>query len=101
MTKTDFDFFDRDMSEASQKEDQAVFETGNSFELEAFPMFDLGMNRYFQSIKSPVYDADGNIVEVQIVLWDVTTERIKSMAELAAVAAELAEARQRIKELEG
>ena len=74
--KTDFDFHPESLAAGSQASDRQVFETGRTIEYPPFWYPDRGKDRYFQSIKTPVRDARGEITGVQIVIWDVT-ERIE------------------------
>jgi PAS domain S-box-containing protein len=73
--KTDFDFFPADLAEYSQQTDHEVFESGKKIEIPPFLYIDKGQERYFQSIKTPVRDAGGKIIGVQIVIWDVTEQK--------------------------
>ncbi|GAB4143009.1 MAG: hypothetical protein Fur0046_19850 [Cyanobacteria bacterium J069] len=61
-----------------QADNLRVFETGECLdEIETLDMPGTGDRRYLQTLKAPVYDAHGQIVEVQGVFWDIT-DRIKT-----------------------
>ncbi len=74
--KTDFDFFPKELAEKYQKDDQRVLETGQSYEIveEHHP---LGQEkRITQVVKTPLYGADGKIIGLQGIFWDVTQQRL-------------------------
>lgn len=73
--KTDFDFFPAEVAEASQESDRQILETGRTFEHPPLVFPDMGEDRFFQSIKSPIRDSRGTILGVQIVMWDVTDRK--------------------------
>lgn len=92
--KTDFDFYPADLAHKYRRDDGRVVETGRLFE--AFEKYEKsGVIRDVQVMKSPVRDADGNIVGTQVVFWDVTEQK---RAELQlALAKEAAESASRAK----
>lgn len=73
--KTDFDFFPAELAEQWQQVDREVFETGKTVELPPFRYIDLGQERYYQGIKTPLYDLRDEIIGVQIVIWDMTEQK--------------------------
>jgi len=73
--KTDFDFFPKELAEKYQRDDHSVMETGAPFEtVEEHRTPDRG-TFYVQVIKTPLYDALGNVIGVQGMFWDVTERR--------------------------
>ena len=78
--KTDFDFFPEELAQKYQQDDQRVIETGELFEAVEENRRN-GETRYVQVMKSPIRDAGGNVVGVQVIFWDVT-ERRKAEAAL-------------------
>jgi len=73
--KTDFDLFPKELAEKYQRDDQSVMETGAPFEtVEEHRTPDRG-KIYVQVIKTPMYDALGNVLGVQGMFWDVTERR--------------------------
>jgi len=69
--KTDFDLYPAEMAEKYQQDDREVVATGVLLEcVEENKKGD--ETRYVQVIKSAVRDADGKVVGVQVVFWDVT-----------------------------
>ncbi len=78
--KTDFDFFPQALAQKYRRDDERVVRTGELFEAVEENKSD-GETRYVQVMKSAVRDADGQIVGVQVIFWDVT-ERKKAEAAL-------------------
>ncbi len=80
--KTDFDFFPKELAEKYQRDDHSVVATGAPFEtVEEHQTPDRG-KIYVQVIKTPLYDALGNVLGVQGMFWEVT-ERKKMEEALA------------------
>jgi sigma-B regulation protein RsbU (phosphoserine phosphatase) len=74
--KTDFDFFPKELAEKYYKDDQRVMATGVTFETveEHQPH---GQDKAFvQVVKTPLYDADGRIIGLQGIFWDITQQHI-------------------------
>jgi PAS domain S-box-containing protein len=73
--KTDFDFFPKELAAKYQRDDHSVMQTGAPFEaVEEHRTPDRG-KIYVQVVKTPLYDALGNIIGVQGMFWDVTERR--------------------------
>ena len=88
--KSDFDFYPADLAEKYRHDDRWVAETGRIFEDTEQYEKD-GEIRYVHVMKSPVRDAAGNVVETQVVFWDVTAQRsAEEHREHAKAAAEAA-----------
>ncbi|MGA2033089.1 MAG: PAS domain-containing protein, partial [Thermoguttaceae bacterium] len=78
--RTDFDFYAADVAQEYRRDEQAVVETGRILEtVEEVRQGD--QTGWAQIVRSPVHDAAGKIVGVQMVFWDVT-ERKKAEAAL-------------------
>jgi sigma-B regulation protein RsbU (phosphoserine phosphatase) len=74
--KTDFDFFPKELAEKYQKDDQRVMETGQTYEIieEHQPV---GQEKTIvQVVKTPLYSADGKIIGLQGIFWDITTQQL-------------------------
>jgi sigma-B regulation protein RsbU (phosphoserine phosphatase) len=74
--KTDFDFFPKELAEQYQKGDRRVLETGQTFEIieEHQP---LGQEKTIvQVVKTPLYSADGTIIGLQGIFWDITAQKL-------------------------
>ena len=76
--KTDFDFFPAHQCEKYRRDDTRVMSSGETLEdIEAYYKPDSGDKLYVQVLKAPVHDAEGKIVGVQGMFWDVT-ERMRA-----------------------
>jgi PAS domain S-box-containing protein len=78
--KTDFDLFPPELAKKYTEDDKKVFETGetlNDIEEHKTPA---GETIYVEILKGPVRDAEGNVVGVQILFWDVTERRRAEVA---------------------
>jgi PAS domain S-box-containing protein len=70
--KTDYDLFPRDLAEKYRRDDLQVVETRQNLQtVEAHQTPD-GQTLYVQIIKTPVYDARGDVAGTQVIFWDVT-----------------------------
>jgi len=94
--KTDFDFFPAELAAKYQRDDHRVLETGEPFETveEHQPP---GKGKIFvQVVKTPLRQADGTIIGLQCIFWDITQQRLaeekirKANAALAQSRSELA-----------
>ena len=73
--KTDFDLFPRDLAEKYRHDDVRIFETGETIEdVEELVHAD-GQRFYIQTFKGPVRDADGKVIGIQGMFWDVTASK--------------------------
>jgi sigma-B regulation protein RsbU (phosphoserine phosphatase) len=73
--KTDFDFFPKELAEQYTRDDQRVMLTGQTREIteEHHP---LGQDkRITRVVKTPLYGADGKIIGLQGIFWDVTRQQ--------------------------
>jgi len=73
--KTDFDFFPKELAEKYTRDDQRVLETGQTYEIvEDHQPLGQEMTTT-QVVKTPLYGADGKIIGLQGIFWDVTEQR--------------------------
>jgi two-component system sensor histidine kinase/response regulator len=72
--KTDFDFYPEALAQKYRQDDQRVLETGELFATVEENKKD-GETRYVEVMKSPVRDAHGAIIGVQVIFWDVTERK--------------------------
>ncbi len=94
--KTDFDFFPKELAEKYQKDDQRVMETGQTYEFteEHHPF---GQEQTITHVvKTPLYSADGSIIGLQGIFWDVT-EQVRAEEQIRRVNAELARSREELR----
>jgi len=90
--KTDFDFFSKELAEKYQRDDRRVMETGQTYEIieEHQP---LGQEKTIvQVVKTPLYGADGSIIGLQGIFWDITAQKLAE-EEIRRANAELARSR--------
>ncbi len=74
--KTDFDFFPPALAEKYQRDDRRVIQTGKPYDTveEHQPP---GRDKiYVQVVKTPLYAADGSIIGLQGIFWDITAQRL-------------------------
>jgi sigma-B regulation protein RsbU (phosphoserine phosphatase) len=74
--KCDFDFFPAELAEKYQRDDRRVLETGQPYETveEHRPP---GRDKlYVQVVKTPLRAADGRIIGLQGIFWDITQQRL-------------------------
>ncbi len=73
--KTDADFHPPKLATKFQREDRRVIQTQKPFKtVEEIPLAD-GSKSYLQVIKTPLYDAHGNVIGLQGLLWDITEQK--------------------------
>ena len=92
--KTDFDLYPTILAEKFRDDDRRVEQTGKLFRTVEESRQN-GALRHVEVMKSPVRDAAGNIVGVQVVFWDVTEQ--KQAQEALRAAKEAAETANRAK----
>jgi PAS domain S-box-containing protein len=101
--KTDFDFFPPELAEKYQRDDRYVIRTGQTFETVEENHAPTGEKLYVNVIKTPIYDAKGQIIGIQGIFWDITErkrfeERLqKANQELAASEAALRKSHEELK----
>jgi sigma-B regulation protein RsbU (phosphoserine phosphatase) len=94
--KTDFDFFPKDLAEQYTKDDQRVMQTGQTHEIteEHHP---LGQDkRITRVVKTPLYGADGKIIGLQGIFWDVTQQQ-QAEEQILRANTELARSREELR----
>ncbi len=74
--KTDFDFFPRELAEKYQRDDRRVMQTGKPFQTVEEHQPPGGEKLYVQVVKTPLYGADGAIMGLQGIFWDITQQRL-------------------------
>jgi len=73
--KTDLDLYPAELANKYRADDQKIIATGELFEdIEAHQKGEETI--YVQVLKTPVHDAQGNIVGTQAIFWDVTEKRL-------------------------
>lgn len=74
--KTDFDFFPKPLAEKYQRDDRRVLETGQAYETVEEHQPPGGSKLYVQVVKTPLRTADGTIIGLQAIFWDITQQRM-------------------------
>jgi PAS domain S-box-containing protein len=94
--KTDFDLHPPELAKKYQEDDRRAIETGQIIEAveEHQPMG--GERFYVQVIKTPVYDAKGQVTGILGLFWDIT-ERKRAEEQLQRYATELEQANEELK----
>jgi len=93
--KTDFDFFPEEMAAKYQRDDRRVMETGEPFETVEEHQSPGHDKMYVQVVKTPLYDADGNVVGLQGIFWDITAAKLAEQ-QIRNTNAELARSREQL-----
>jgi two-component system sensor histidine kinase/response regulator len=78
--KTDFDLFPRDLAEKYTADDRRILDEEVTFEGTESHVTREGEQRYVHVLKTPVHDADGNVIGVQGIFWDVTARTVAEQA---------------------
>jgi len=93
--KSDFDFFPKELAEKYQKDDLRVMATGQSIEI-VEDHHPLGQEPIIvQVVKTPLYDANGNIIGLQGIFWDITPQKVAE-EQIRKANAELARSREQL-----
>ena len=74
--KTDFDFFPRELAEKYQRDDRQVMETGKPYQTVEEHQPPGHDKIYVQVVKTPLYGADGTVIGLQGIFWDITQQRL-------------------------
>jgi len=72
--KTDFDLFPADVARKYVADDQRIMQSGESLDTIEEHFLPDGKRLYVHIVKTPVYDAEYEVVGVQGIFWDVTHE---------------------------
>lgn len=71
--KTDYDLHPPELADKYRADDQAVMAGGKAVEfLEEHVVLATGEKNYVRTIKNPLYDAQGQVMGIQIMFWDAT-----------------------------
>jgi sigma-B regulation protein RsbU (phosphoserine phosphatase) len=94
--KTDFDFFPAALAAKYQKDDQSIMETGKLFETVEEHQLPGGEKIYVNVVKTPLYDARGQIIGLQGIFWDIT-ERRRAEEKIKKATVELTRSREELR----
>ena len=93
--KTIYDFLPHEAAVLREQNDQIVIETKKPFETIEESRFSADTVTYIQVIKMPIFDADGKVIGLQGMFWDITQQKLaaekirRANAELALSQSEL------------
>ncbi len=73
--KTDFELFPEHFAAKYRRDDTAILETGNTIEDVEEILHPDGQRYYIQTLKCPVRDAEGHIIGIQGMFWDVSERK--------------------------
>jgi sigma-B regulation protein RsbU (phosphoserine phosphatase) len=93
--KTDLDFFPAELAEKYRNDDRQMLETGQPYETVEEHQPPGSAKMYVQVVKTPLRGADGNIIGLQGIFWDITQQRMAEEKIRKANAA-LAQSRQEL-----
>ena len=93
--KTDFDFFPKELAEKYQHDDRQVIETRQPYETVEEHQPPGGAKIFVQVVKTPLYEANGKIIGLQAIFWDITQQRMAEQ-EIRRANAALAQSRAEI-----
>ena len=72
--KTDYDFFPSELAEKYRADDKRVISRGITEDIVEHYVLN-GHNNYVRTIKAPVKDAEGTIIGVMGIFWDITESK--------------------------
>jgi sigma-B regulation protein RsbU (phosphoserine phosphatase) len=93
--KTDFDFFPSEMAAKFQKDDQEIMQSGKMLEIVEENQPPSGEKLYVNVVKTPLHDANGRIIGLQGIFWDITEKR-RADEQLKEANLELARSREEL-----
>jgi PAS domain S-box-containing protein len=73
--KTDHELYPADLADKYRQDDRRVAETGQPLELVEEHLAPQRDRLYMQVIKTPIADAQGQVIGTQVMFWDVTQQR--------------------------
>ncbi len=73
--KTDFDLFPTELAEKYRRDDERIVTSGEVFEDVEEYGDNTGERRYVQVLKAPVRNAEGDVVGIQGMFWDVSPRK--------------------------
>lgn len=74
--KTDYDFFPQQLAAKYQQDDASVMKSGRSFEVVEEHVLHTGEKLYVQVVKTPLIGAQGQIIGLQGMFWDITEQKL-------------------------
>ncbi|PIE36237.1 hypothetical protein CSA56_00695 [candidate division KSB3 bacterium] len=72
--RTDYDFFPQELAEKYRNDDEKVIHEGNSLNVEEAYVLH-GQQRFIQTVKTPLHNANGEIIGLLGIFWDITERK--------------------------
>lgn len=94
--RTDYDFFPPELAAKYQADDRRVIETGQPYETVEEHQPPGADTMFVQVVKTPLRGADGTIIGLQAIFWDITEQR-RAQEEIRQANIELANSRQELR----
>ncbi len=94
--KTDFDFFPPELAAKYQEDDRRIMEAGKLFETVEQHQPSGGEMIYVQVVKTPLYDAQGKVIGLQGIFWDIS-ERKRAEERIRMTTEELGRSREALR----
>jgi sigma-B regulation protein RsbU (phosphoserine phosphatase) len=95
--RTIFDFLPRELAEQRRQDDQIVLQEGRLFEQIERSAFHGAENQFIHVLKIPIFDANGKVVGLQGMFWDITAQKLAE-ERIRAANAELARSREELRQ---
>jgi PAS domain S-box-containing protein len=73
---TDYDLFPNELADKYTADDRSVVKSRRVFDATESHLDAEGNKTWVQVMKSPVYDAEGNVIGIQGIFWDVTDKHL-------------------------
>ena len=71
--RDDYQFSPRDLADKYREDDQRVIDTGQPLEFIEISHLETEQ-RHIHTLKTPIFDADGNVNGTQLIFWDITDQ---------------------------
>jgi sigma-B regulation protein RsbU (phosphoserine phosphatase) len=94
--RTDADFYPPKQAAKYQREDRRVIETRKTFNAVEERTLPGGEKTYVQVVKTPLYDAHGNVIGLQGIFWDITEQK-RAEEQIRQATAELGRSREALR----
>ena len=94
--RTDADFYPPKLAAKYQREDRRVIQTCKSFKTVDEQVMPDGQKTYVQVVKTPLRDAQGNVIGLQGIFWDITEQK-RAEEQIRQATAELGRSREALR----
>ncbi len=74
--RTIYDFMTRELADKRQQDDQIVLQGGKTLEQIEASKFEGAENQFIHVLKIPIFDANGKVVGLQGMFWDITAQKM-------------------------